>query len=209
MKRSLHWRTVRTLISATACVLISSCTGCEQRAAIVEYRQIGACNGLSNLNGAGPNTVLVVFLVETIDNTLTGKDISFRRARVQTSEYEPSIPVTTVQFSTAIGIPPLKATTGVPKGTRAVVHRYVWFVLGTGDIDGAKEASGTSYFLRYEREANDPGIAMTKLDSARTQWPYTPRCQDIRFPPPSPPSSQGLGNIATGVVEGIKQNDGK
>src|SRR5262245_45815158 len=120
MKHAVSWRRIRTaLICALAPILIASCDGCEQRAAIVEYRQIGACNGLSHLVGAAANTVFVVFLVETIDNRYTGKDISFRRARIQTSEYEASNPIVTAQYSTNLGIPPLKATTAVTKGTKA------------------------------------------------------------------------------------------
>jgi hypothetical protein len=194
------------LISAAAPVLISSCAGSAPGAALVEYRQIGACNGLSHLNGSGPNTVLVVFQIESIDNTLTGKDISLRRVRIQTNDYEPANGVTTVQFSTALGIPPLKATTVVPKGTKAAVHRYVWFILGTDDEDGAKQASHISYFLRYEREANDPGISMNKLDAARTEWPHTHWCQDIQFPPPPPPA---LGNTTVSGTEATKLGDGK
>jgi hypothetical protein len=194
------------LISIAATILISSCTDSAPGAAIVEYRQIGACNGLSNLNGSGPNTVLVVFLIESIDNTLTDKDISLRRVRIQTNDFEPANGVTTVQFSTALGIPPMKPTTVVPKGTKAAVHRYVWFILGTDDEDGAKQASHISYFLRYEREANDPGISMNKLEASRTEWPHTHFCQDIQFPPPPPPA---LGNTTVGVTEFPKVGDGK
>jgi hypothetical protein len=53
-------------------------------------------------------------------------------------------------------------------------------MVDTSDADAAKEASKTSYFLNYETPSGE-SVLLIKSNSAKTEWAYTPNCNDVQY----------------------------
>ncbi len=165
-------------------VLLSALLGCTQEPAVITYEQVGACNGLNNLQGAGPNLAFVFFRIQDIDSTKTSGDFSFSPNKLWINLgdlYNGYQFVATGQYTSALGIPGLQKSILVTKGTKVAVNKYIVFLVETLDADGAKEANATSYFLLYNNPPNEFGKLLTKTNSSKTSWPYTPTCGQIQF----------------------------
>ncbi|HTZ73503.1 MAG TPA: hypothetical protein VMB47_06260 [Candidatus Aquilonibacter sp.] len=161
--------------------------GCQKQLAVVNYQQVGACDGLSNLQGNGPGLGDVFFRIISIDNTKTNVDFTFMPGKMylnSTDKFGGFDWEVTNQYTAALGLQPVKPSLVVPHGTATTVNRYAIFQVETSDPDGAKEANATSYFINYATDASDPGELMEKENSSQTSWPYTQTCGEIKFPNP-------------------------
>lgn len=176
---------VRLLALAAVAAASFAVGGCQKQVAVINYEQVGACDGLSNQVGNGPNLADVFFRITSIDNTKTSVDFNFMPGKMylnSTDKFAGFDWVITNQYTSALGLQPVKPSLLVPHGTAAALDQYAIFMIQTSDPDGAKEANATSYFIRYASDAGDPGELLVKANPTQTAWPYTQTCGEIKFP---------------------------
>jgi hypothetical protein len=166
-------------------MLLLALGGCAQQPAVIDYEQVGACNGLNNLQGAGPNLAFLFFRIQDVDSSKTSGDFTFAPSRLWINSgdlYSGYQPLVTAQYASALSVPPLTKSFLVTKGSKVAVNKYVVFLVETVDANGATEANSTNYFLLYNSPTNEFGKLLAKTNSSRTSWPNTPFCSQIQFP---------------------------
>jgi hypothetical protein len=166
-------------------ILFLALAGCAQQPAVIDYEQVGACNGLNDLQGASANLAFVFFRIQDVDSTKASGNFTFAPGRLWINSgdlYSGYQPLVTAQYATALGIPPLTKSFLVTKGSKVPVNKYVVFLVETVDANGATEANSTNYFLLYNSPANEFGKFLAKTNSSRTSWPNTQLCTQIQFP---------------------------
>src|SRR6185437_14595746 len=84
-----HKATFRLLLLLAALLTLAGCPGpLVGPAAIIRYQQIGACNGVGTAVGTigpGASEALVLFQIDSIDNTQTGLSFAFDPAKLYVS----------------------------------------------------------------------------------------------------------------------------
>lgn len=179
----VRYRSRAALLLVT--MLLLALVGCAQQPAVINYDQVGACNGLNNLQGAGPNLAFVFFRIQDVDSSKTSGDFSFAPGRLWINSgdlYSGYQFLATAQYANALNLPPFTKSFVVAKGSRVAVNKYVVFLVETLDANGATEANNTSYFLLYDNPPNEFGKLLAKTNSSRTSWPNTSFCTQIQFP---------------------------
>jgi hypothetical protein len=148
----------------------------------ITYEQVGACT-------ATKSGAWVYFKIHGIDNSANSTDLDFNPRRMVVPDgigdgYDSPLNGFTTGSLCGYGnpYPPEAQSRKVPAGTRFDTATCGRVLINTSDQDGAREANQTSYFLNYKPPEGTTGVLLTKLNSSRTSWPYTPRCEDIRFP---------------------------
>jgi 6-phosphogluconolactonase (cycloisomerase 2 family) len=147
--------------------------------AIINYRQIGVCDGTFGAQ-AGSNAAFVLYQLDTIANQ-SSAPFAFDPAKFSANAPQAaSTPLTFITASPvlgALGAGPAKAA---PVGAGQVLglppSAYGVATVGTGP---ASQANGTQYFLIYATTVNDPPVIPVLIDLARKAWPTTSNCADI------------------------------
>lgn len=169
---------------AFVALVILSLTGCAGGGglgplATIKYHQVGACNGYRQGNNGvsvGPNAAYVVFKIEAVDNTQPNIDFHFDPTRLYINQSTRHFVDTSLMFAQDLGVLGTVPVT-VPHGNNMPINGYSIVVVDTTDSNGSAEASKTSYNLLYNTQSTDPGILMTKTNSAQTSWPQTDDCR--------------------------------
>lgn len=173
-----HMRIVSKIVGCLVVMLLTLAATCppSQEAVVINYEQIGACNGYRETTGpggsgphhdvrAGGKAAFVVFRIRTIDNP-NATDFAYDPERIHILGTSPQefvdSDLTLARFVGVRGSAP--AT--VPKGKQGH-DGYAVIRASTADVNGAAEAFRTNYLLQYERASADPPIVMTKV-------PWTP-----------------------------------
>lgn len=169
------------LVSAGASLLAGcATTPLAGPGAVIRYRQIGACNGTAGVN-AGPQAAFVLFQIDSIRND-SGVTFNFDPTKLfvtgptreSISTVSPVLGVVNAAPASSTPVPPNGQQTDFPPAAFGVV------TVATTAGNGAVEANKTRFFLNYDAGPNDPPIFGEALDLARTVWPYTPDCADLR-----------------------------
>lgn len=152
----------------------------------IKYHQIGACNRFQNggqVETFDQNYALVIYEIESIDNTKTGTDFNFAPTRMYNDNPTQPVPAhvrTNLGFATDLGIPLLQPLL-VPHGTIVSTNGLAVAAVYTNALDGAVEANQTAYPLSYLLGQGDPDVAMQNTTPSRTSWPPTEDCRDIPY----------------------------
>jgi hypothetical protein len=165
-------------ITRLGCVLLIA--GCNQRSAIVNYTQVGACD-------AGAHKAYVFFEIGEINNTGPSLDFDFVPLRVSLEEgMEDEAPWPHYwRLSTEFLVTESKTVPRhvlVPHGTSKSLLQFMVFHRQTVDPDGSKDANQIPYFLTYDRVEADPPVFMSKSNASQTSWRDTSNCSDITAP---------------------------
>jgi hypothetical protein len=173
---------MRMLNAAAAATRLGTFTlvGCGAPTAIVDYRQVGACNGYvagNRVVSAGPNSAYVFFAVDSIDNSQTAQDFAFDPTRLFINDSPPEHVTTGLLVASDLGFAQMAPIT-VPHGAQVAVRKFGVVVVPTQDSDGARQANQTNYFLLYDA-AVPPNALEEKSGSG--PWPDTPDCRSIKF----------------------------
>jgi hypothetical protein len=172
------------IVMSLMCLL--ALQGCQPEPTVdVHYDQVGACSKIPN--PIGSNLAMVVFRLTTADNTKNSADFSLAPELMfvdQDGVHRNYDLFGTYVFDSDFGLTQPNLTYALPAGKVQTFEPFVYFVVvvKTGDPDGAREASRTSYFLRYNKQTSEPNVLLTKNIPKQTEWPYTPQCKDVRFP---------------------------
>jgi len=162
-----------------ACLGLAACAS----PSIINYRQVGACNGYvagNRVVSAGPNAAFVVFKIENIDASKADANFDFDPARMYASLSTQRFIEPGLQLTGDLGLP-AATSKNVPKGANVAVNGYGVIVVPTATVDGATEANQTNYMLNYQSLAGGSGALPTKLNASQTAWPVTPDCRAIHF----------------------------
>lgn len=137
---------VNFVLSGALLACVFFVTGCNQRVAIVNYTQVGACN-------YGTHKAAVFFEIGEIDNTGPTPDFNFVPIRVTLEEgMEDQAPwphylrLLTEYLVSESKVVPLHVL--VPHGTSKSLLKFMVFRRQTADPHGSTEANQTPYFLR-------------------------------------------------------------
>ena len=170
---------------AASVLVMGGLSGCQSDSALVTYEQVGACNGFVNpsnvTNAAGPHQAFVVFRI---------RELSTKNSTIPL-HFDPTVAFANVtgqphidpglSLSSLFGVLQQPSVT-VPANTTQGSNGLAALTVPTSTDDGAVEANQTSYFLVYPKQQGEPVVIMSKLNSSRTSWPYTPGCLQINYP---------------------------
>lgn len=166
------------LLTLTLCAALLA--ACDQRVAIVNYTQVGACDS------GRPHRAWVFFQIGQINNTRTDIDFNFKPLGVVLEQgMDPAVPfpgyaaIMTDWFVHSKAIP---GRVTVSKGTAKVVDKYMVFDRWTSDPESWKEANQTAYLFTYNSLRDDPPVFMAKTNATQTSWPPTRDCNQIMLP---------------------------
>jgi DNA-binding beta-propeller fold protein YncE len=167
-RRSL-WR----LLPAAAVVLLAGCSPPPGPAAVIRYRQIGACNAEA---GANSNAAFVLFQIVGVSN---GSSTQFAfdptKLYVVTGSGQPHLS-TTAPILSSLNAMPASAKT-VAGGQEADFPPASFGVVTvTTSATGANQAR---FFLNYAAGSNDPPVLFESLNLSRTMWPDNQNCSDM------------------------------
>lgn len=150
--------------------------GCN--AAIVSYRQLGACDDFDPAElAAGPNKAYVFFRMDSVDNSTSAASVLFDPFQL----HEPGVGQLDQTLSTTWAMAlqaPVAGPITVPGHTIQSVSGLGVMLVSTSTTDGAVEANMTSYFLDG---APGSGILPDKENSSQTSWTYTQSCTAIKL----------------------------
>jgi hypothetical protein len=174
-------RILRVGLPTCAVALLSACGGAST---VINYHQVGACNGMEVTTGGAPKTsvfagskaAFVIFQVESVDNSKMSTAFSFDPAQLYIRDTPDRFLNPNSQVASVLANFALVATT-VPAGKSLTLAGYMATTVSTTTSDGAVEANKTSYFLNESGQSSS--VVMNKTNSSQTTWPYTPGCLDI------------------------------
>jgi Lactonase, 7-bladed beta-propeller len=173
-----HRRIKSPWILAAAALLPAACSSPLGPAAVISYRQIGACNGAGNVT-AGDNAAFVLFQIIGINNE-SSTQFAFDPTKlyVTGAGQQKLSAIAPILSPMNAGAAPAKT---VPGGQQASFppESFGVVTVATGAKDGAMEANQARYFLNYNSGSNDPPVLFERPNLARTIWPYTPDCGDM------------------------------
>ncbi len=167
-----------SLLTLTATASLVLC-GCQP--AQIAYEQVGACQ-------AGDHLAFVVFRITGIDNSQGAADFDYKPSRLyvahgltgDNARINDAFNQGAILCESVIWTPATKAH-NVAVGTNDTTPGCGVTMVDTGDVDGAREASKTSYFLNYETPSGE-SVSLVKSDPTRVEWAYTPNCNDVPYP---------------------------
>ena len=169
-------------VDLLAALLLLSCAT-PNGVVLVNFRQVGACNGWVQGNVAhsvGPNAAYVVFQLTGVDASQGTVDFALDPAKlyVNVDGHQHSDAPITGFLTSFLGVSAVAPVT-IPKGQVVSMAGYDVVVVPTVQSNGAVEANQTSYFLLHDTGAADPGVVLVKADPKRTSWPLTEDCGAI------------------------------
>lgn len=152
--------------------LAATCPPASQDAVVINYEQVGACNGYRETEGpggagphndvvAGGKAAFVVFRIRTITNP-NDTPFAYDPARIHLQGTSPQEFVDSNLTLATFARVRRSAPASVPKG-KPGHDGYAVIRASTAAVDGAAEAFRTNYLLQYERAAGDPPVVMTKV----------------------------------------------
>ena len=165
-------------VLAAAALLLTGCSSPLGPAAVIQYRQIGACNSGGDVT-AGDNAAFVLFQITGINNE-SSTQFAFDPTKLYVTGAGQQKLSTAAPILSLLNTGAAPAKT-VPAGQQASFPPEAFGVVtvATGAKDGAMEANQARYFLNYNSGSNDPPVLFERLNLARTIWPYTPDCGDM------------------------------
>jgi hypothetical protein len=169
--------------AAASAVSVTGCGPSANGSAIIHYDQVGACTGFVTDTGegsnVGQNAAYVVFKVISIDDSAATVPFNFDPGSLyvggDTSEnFQSTLAIYSGLFHQ---LAVTKET--VPPGKSIIINEFGAAVVSTNAADGVSEASQASYFLNYETQPGDPGVALVKDNATQTSWLDSPDCRSI------------------------------
>ena len=150
----------------------------------IRYHQVGACNGYATSFGvtsAGPNAALVIFGIESIDNTKGSGTFKFDPSKLFVHQLSDEV----LSPGLVATIPSSRRVTSVSvsKGHKHTFSHVEFgaVAVSTKDANGAVEANRTRYELSYKTSSTRPQIVTDKTDATRKSWPSTLDCSTIKL----------------------------
>jgi hypothetical protein len=175
-------RVLRVGLPSCAVVLLSACG--PGPSTVINYHQVGACNGMPVTTGgaptttvfAGGNAAFVIFQVESVDNSKMSTAFSFDPTQLYIKDTPDRFLNPNSQVANVLANFNLVPTM-VPAGKSLTLDGYGVTTVSTTTSDGAVEANKTSYFLNESGQSSS--VVMNKTNSSQTTWTYTQNCLDI------------------------------